>query len=83
MTPQTYFRSAFADAEDTGFPAYRNLEGVVVHIPKTLLAEVEADHTSGQESTPADHQVQTYKAAQVPASRIHLHSLLRSCLLLE
>ena len=78
-----YCRSASDDAEDTGILAYKSPEGEAVHNPRTLLAEVEADHTSDQVSIPVDRQVQTYKAAQAPASRIHLHSLLRSCLLLE
>jgi len=78
-----YLRSASADTEDADILVYMNPEGVVVHNPKTLLAEVEADYTFDPESIPADQQVQTYKAGQVPANRIHLHSLLRSCLLLE
>ena len=83
MIIKTNLRDASADAEDTDIPANSHLEEGVVHNPKTLLAGSEVDRTSDQESTPADHQVQTYKAGQDPASRFHLHFLARVSLPLE
>jgi hypothetical protein len=80
---ETYLHIAFADAEDTGIPAYRSLEAEAAHSPKTLLVDYEAVHTFDQGPIPVVQPVQAYKAAQVPANRIHLHSLHRPSFVLE
>jgi hypothetical protein len=80
---ETYLHIAFADAEDTGIPAYRSPGAEAAHSPKTLSAEYGAVHTSDQGPIPADRQVQACKEAQVPVNRIHLHSLHRPSFVLE